>query len=134
MSEAVLVKPGKNKYLVLNSVTNTYDEHPVKLADTPVGKFLEILVLPPVLVAGFLSYKKEVFHVTLHNLLRSKVNVTNPITLNAPTATSSTTLTRTQSTVYSNQLGSQAGSGDELSKESDLCWEEQIAALQYSED
>lgn len=123
--------PGKNKYIVWNPETNVFDEFPVKLGTTQVGNFLEMAMAPPVIRAGFLSYKKQIFYISTHDLLRSHVNVTRPYTCNTQ---SNSTAVREQSTENTDQLGSKSSSRDELDTESDIYWQEQMQSLLNSTD
>jgi len=127
--------PGKNKYVVFDSVQDRFVEFPIRLDEVQVGNFLEISVLPPIRREGFLSYKKQTYKVTLHDLLRNHVNVntpySRPITTNSSRSTSDV---GTQPTNVANKLRPKESPGDELDKESSLYWEEQISTLLNSED
>lgn len=131
--------PGKNKYIAWNAVTNTFDEYPIKLSEVVVGNFLELIVSPPVRRPGFLSYKKQIVQVSLHDLLRNHINVTKLYARPNDTGTStdstgSNTAVGAQSSAGTIQCGAQAGSGDVLDQESSLYWKEQMQSLHYSED
>jgi hypothetical protein len=129
--------PGKNKYVVWNPEVEAFDEFPIKIGETLVGNFLEIIVAPPVKRAGFLSHKKQIFQLSIHDLLRNHFNVTKPYITTASasnTNTGSTTTTGDQPTSVTNQRGSPARPGDELDQESSLYWEEQTQSLLNSEN
>lgn len=137
MSTAVETNPnpGKNKYVVWNSVTSTFDEYPIKLSDVPVGNFIEFIVAPPVRREGFLTFKKQVYKVPLHNLIRNKVNVSTPYVGTNPTNTGSpTTVGNAVAAINSNQQAAMPSIGDDVDKESSVYWAEQIESLFYSED
>ena len=126
--------PGKNKYVVWNPEIQDFDEFPIRLGDKLVGNFLEIIVAPPVRRAGFLSYKKQIFSLSVNDLLRNHFNVTKPYTITTTDNTGSSTNVGDKPTGVTNQSGSQAGTGDELDKESSLHWQRQIESLLYLED
>lgn len=128
--------PGKNKYLVWNTTTNVFDEFPVKLGEVQVGNFLGILVAPPIRRAGFLSHKKQIFHLSIHDLLRNHFNVTKPYIINNITATSTgpASTIGIQPASNTNKPRSKTDIGDEFDKESSLYWQEQINSLLNSED
>lgn len=134
-------KPGKNKYLVWNSDKNEFDTYSIKLAETPVGKFLDILVAPPILAGGFLSYKKCVYKVSLHDLLRNHINVSIPhLTIGSNSAsggvssTGSTTSMGAESSTGTNQSATELNTRGAVLEEHDIYWEEQVQSLLNTED
>lgn len=127
--------PGKNKYVVWNSELNVFDEFPIKLGEVIEGNFLEIIIAPPVRREGFLSYKKQLFYLSIHDLLRNHVNVRKPyITTAIATNTGSPTDVEKQPISVTDQSRPRTSAGDELDKESCLYWQEQIESLLNTED
>lgn len=129
--------PGKNKYLVWDQNTNQFVEFSMKIGESQTGNFLEILVAPAVRRPGFLSHKKQVYHLSIHDLLRNHFNVTKPYVY---PATSGENTSRSTSVVggqpASNRVESATKSSarDELDEESSVHWKEQIDSLLYSEN
>jgi hypothetical protein len=76
--EANVPIPGKNKYIVWDEVQNKYVGFSIRLGEVQTGNFLEILAAPAVRKEGFISYKKQVFKLSIHDLLRNHVNVNQP--------------------------------------------------------
>jgi hypothetical protein len=127
--------PGKNKYIVWDSSQDRFIEFPIKLGETQVGNFLEILVAPPIKRVGFLSYNKQVFHLSINDLLRNHFNVSKPyIQPTGETSTGSPTNVGSQSLIGPNQRSIEASTGNELDKESSVYWQEQVRSLFYYED
>ena len=127
--------PGKNKYVVWDPTQDRFVEFLMKLGEVQIGNFLEIIVAPPIRRAGFLSYKKQIFYISLHDLLRNHFNVTRPyITPVRETSTGSSTNVGTQSLNNTDQCISKTSSGNELDEESSIHWKEQIRSLLNSED
>jgi hypothetical protein len=127
--------PGKNKYIVWNSATSVFDEYPIKLSETQIGNFLEMIVVPPIRRAGFLSYKKRIIQVSINDLLRNHVNVTKFYTTpNTQPNTGSGTPVGSIPPADTIQRGTKTSSGDELDQESSIYWKEQMQSLYNSED
>ena len=124
--------PGKNKYLVWDEVGQSFVPFVMKLGEVQVGNFLEMLVPPPVRREGFLSYKKQVFKVTLPHLLRNKVDVSRPYQY--PVITSEPTSAEVVRNPSFNtvNLGPVQDDGGEVSKEADLLFKNQIGTLYSS--
>jgi hypothetical protein len=135
--EATPYVPGKNKYLVFNRVTNTFEEYPVKLSETITGKFLKFAVAPPILQPGFLSYKKQVFFVSLHDLLRNHVNVSNPYTNVRAKSTDSTnpqSVAAGGNDPATDQSRIIVPVGDSVDQAASVFWSEQVESLYNTED
>lgn len=133
--EANVPIPGKNKYIVWDEVQNKYVGFSIRLGEVQTGNFLEILAAPAVRKEGFISYKKQVFKLSIHDLLRNHVNVNQPYIRLAGTDNSrSNALVGNTTTGNTHQFIVGEGPGDELDKESSVHWEEQINTLYNIED
>lgn len=138
VEEAAIVpvpRPGKGKYFVWNCEAGAFDEYIVKVGEVQQGNFVDLLIAPPILAAGFLSFNKKVFHLSLHDLLRNHVNV-HPSRIktpnhNLPARTPASG--RTNSAVPTNQPGSSFEDGG-VPQEHDIRWAEQMQSLLNSDD
>lgn len=132
--------PGRNKFIVRNS-DGSFDEYLIKLSDKVVGNFIEFAVAPAVRQEGFLSYNKNTYKVSLHDLLRNHVNVSKPYRSDntagsdvGKESTGAPTSVGGNQAIDSNQPGSLQTPGDEIDEESRLYWEEQVDSLYFTDN
>lgn len=99
------------------------------------SNFVDILISPPVLSEGYISFKRKIYLVTLRDLLRRRVNVSTPITnfkFEFPTTVPLVVDNTTTSIPDKLGIGNLPGGGDDESI--NLHWEEQIESLFYLDD
>ena len=136
--EANPPKPKKNKYVSWNAAINEFEEHSIKVGTEQIGNYLSIDAAPPVRRAGFLSHNKQVYAISIHDLLRNHFNVTKPYLYpdnpNHGQNPGSTDSMGTQPANNTVQSRLETGPRDELDQESSLRWSEQMLALLNSDD
>ena len=129
--------PKKNEYLVWDQRIEQFVKFSIKIGQTQIGNYLDVLVLPATRQPGFLSHNKQVYFVYTNDLLRNHFNVTKPYAypiFAGDSSPGSTPIVGSDSTSNSDKPSSKPSIGDELDKESDLFWKEQIHSLLHSEN
>ena len=125
---------GKNKFVTWNPTTSTFEEFSIKIADQIEGKnYVELLVRPPVIRGGFLAFKKKIYQLSLHDILRGHFNVTKHY--NRPATTNNTTIPEPaaslggNSTSNTDQQRSQDALRASIDQAADLYFQEQVEQL-----
>ena len=79
---------GKNKFVTWNPALQAFEEFSIKIGDKIEGKnYVDLLIRPPVIRSGFLAFQKNIYYLSLHDILRGHFNVTKPYARPATTTT-----------------------------------------------
>ena len=127
-------KIGKNKFVVWNNATRTFEEFSIKIADKQNGKnYIDLSRRPPVIRSGFLAYEKNIYQLSIHDVLRGHFNATRPYHRPATTDLITAPVGNIP-TNNSNKSRPEKSLGTSFDEAANLYFEEQIELLFNIED
>lgn len=135
------LKPLANTFATL--IGGEFHYFPIKLGERK-GNFVELLIAPPMLAEGFVTFEKSLFRLSKADLFKGKVNVSSPVSPgnSSPVVIAepgteqpaSTPALESSPVAVNEQSGVDGDFRLSVDENADLAWVEQIGALLHLED
>lgn len=135
------LKVKKNAFVFFNEETQLWEYFKCQLGDLRCnGKFIDMIITPPFLAEGYVSYGKDYYKVTIRDILRKKVHVSAKYSIpgrnraSRAAANNSTTTNpfRVEGTEgCRNESAASESDESRISEDANLAWKEQIRTLYH---